>query len=79
MISFQIQNLKLLIFCTNDLEFMVNLDNIPCDMVKRELQVTSYDFQVTSYELRVENLEARVEIRKCEFKYTSYNFKSTNH
>ena len=42
------------------------------DIVKHELLVASY-------ELRVEGLEVRVEIWKCDFKSTSYVFKSTNH
>ena len=51
------------------------------DMVKNELQVTSYDLGVMSYYLRVESLKAWAEIQKselkssiCEFKFTSYEF-----
>ena len=35
-------------------------------------------WQNTSYELPVDSLKARVEIKKCEFRSTSYDFKSTS-
>ena len=39
------------------------------DMVKHELQVTSY-------KLQVDGLKARAKIQKCEFKSTNYKSKS---
>ena len=58
--------------CTNKAAFPVfhlSFDSIEGDMVKIELQVTSYY-------LLVESLKVRDEIQKCKFKSTSHEFKS---
>ena len=43
------------------------------DMVKHELQVTSYQLRGESLKARVKRLKARIKIEKCELKSTSYD------
>ena len=40
-------------------------------------RVTSYDLRVESLKAQDDSLKGRVKIQKCEFKPTSYEFKST--